>query len=497
MTAIILPVIAYTIYLERSLKENEDLFKQVQENQLEAILFSVNQYSDDIIKGIEYKLRYLDTSDSLTTAVLSSYPGIADIALYDFESQNLQFFSERGDSAVQQVESMIEKKPELIEKLILYKKSGFTKLQPMEPIAGDTYNYLLMIVGEESQWKLAILLINPVDFIELFLASKMHQITKDQYIITARHSVDKQLIFATDSFEIPEALAKPFWLLPNYELGIVGKGDSIQSVSRERRSLNKISVIALGVFLLVGFILIARNIRKEMQLAQMKSDFASSVSHEIRTPLALINMFAETLLLNRVKTEEKKREYYEIISKETARLKNIVNKILNFSQLESEKRTFELMEESLNDILKETLHTYSFHLENKGFTFTVDYQDNLPHILCDREALIEAIINLIDNAIKYSGEERQIKLLTGLQDRMAYIAVQDFGIGIDAAKQKLIFDKFFRVTHGDVYHVQGAGLGLSIVKQIMDAHEGRIELESKPGKGSTFKLLFPKNKTAK
>jgi two-component system phosphate regulon sensor histidine kinase PhoR len=204
-------------------------------------------------------------------------------------------------------------------------------------------------------------------------------------------------------------------------------------------------------------------------------------------------MFAETLEMGRVKTEEKKKEYYTIISKESNRLGRIVNTILNFSKMEAGKRKFNFAKEDLNEVIIQVYQNYNYHLYNKGFDFDYEPGINLPKVMIDREAVSEAIVNLLDNAVKYSGETKFIKMVIGSEIDSVFIEVQDKGIGISEEDQKKVFDKFYRVTSGLVHATKGTGLGLSLVKQIMDAHKGKIILKSKLGEGSSFKLLFPKN----
>ena len=223
----------------------------------------------------------------------------------------------------------------------------------------------------------------------------------------------------------------------------------------------------------------------------MKSDFVSNVSHELRTPLSLISMFAETLEMGRVKTEDKKQEYYSIIHSETNRLTNIVNKVLNFSRMEAGKRRFHLEEADLNEITGNVYNTYCFHLQNNGFEFNFIPVKDLPKANVDQDAISEAIINLIDNAVKYSENNKVVNLKTGKENGFVFVEVEDKGIGISESDQKKIFEKFFRVSTGFVHNTKGTGLGLAISKGIVEAHGGRIWAESEPGKGSDFYFELP------
>jgi len=279
--------------------------------------------------------------------------------------------------------------------------------------------------------------------------------------------------------------------LPDYSLGIVLKGETIQNLARERTVNNLLILLGVDLILLIGLWLIYRNIKKEIQLAQIKSDFVSNVSHEIRTPLALISMFAETLEMDRVAGEDKKKEYYSIIRHESNRLSSIVNKILSFSKMEAGKAKYDLEPTNLTKVVDDILKTYDYHLKSKGFTCEFVPNGNLPLIKTDKNAVSEAVINLLDNAIKYSNGSKEIEVRLGESDNEVFIEVQDHGLGISVEDQKYIFDKFYRVSTGAVHNTKGTGLGLTLVRRIMEAHGGSVKVESQAGVGSCFKLVFP------
>jgi two-component system phosphate regulon sensor histidine kinase PhoR len=228
-----------------------------------------------------------------------------------------------------------------------------------------------------------------------------------------------------------------------------------------------------------------------MELVRLKGGFVSNVSHELRTPLALIRMFAETLSMKRVKTEEKKQEYYETILSESERLTRLINKILNFSRMDAGKKEYRFEPVMLNDVVSAVMNTYASHLQHEGFTPVVQLAENLTEISADREAVSEALINILENAVKYSTDNRYVRIATGRTDGMIYTELEDHGIGIEKHHHKKIFETFYRVSTGLTNNIKGSGLGLSLVSNIMNAHGGKIELESAPGKGSTFRLLFP------
>jgi two-component system phosphate regulon sensor histidine kinase PhoR len=168
---------------------------------------------------------------------------------------------------------------------------------------------------------------------------------------------------------------------------------------------------------------------------------------------------------------------------------------LNFSKIQANKKTYDLKPLSLNDLVDDVLKTYFFHLKDKGFSCELVKEENSKNILGDKDSISEAFINLIDNAMKYSQERRSILIKTGSEGDFCFIEVKDEGMGIAKKHQNEIFDQFYRAPTGDVHNTKGSGLGLTLVKKTMDAHRGKIKVDSAPGKGSSFKLYFPIKKS--
>jgi two-component system, OmpR family, phosphate regulon sensor histidine kinase PhoR len=269
----------------------------------------------------------------------------------------------------------------------------------------------------------------------------------------------------------------------------------VSDLVNERMRSNLLASGLMLFLLVIGLFLIFRNLNKEMRLAQQKTDFVTNVSHELRTPLALISMFAETLMLGRAKNEEKKQEYTELIYKEASRLTTIVNRILNFAKIEANKRTYALANMDAVALLKEIMEDYSHHLRQNGFEYQLEVGEKPIYIEADKDAIYEAVVNLLDNAVKYSTDVKNLKISLLDDGQEIHIAVEDKGMGIPNQKQEAIFDKFYRVTEGDLYTVKGTGLGLAIVKHIMQAHGGDVKVKSELGQGSIFSLVFKKRNT--
>ncbi len=248
----------------------------------------------------------------------------------------------------------------------------------------------------------------------------------------------------------------------------------------------------MTLVLLGGIALALRTASREIRLSQMKTDFVSNVSHELRTPLSSIRVFGEFLKLGRVRDESKICEYGEYIETESRRLTQLINNILDFSKIESGRKTYQFEQMSVEDLVGETLRTFDVQLKQQGFGIIFETpRTPLPQAYVDSDALAQAFINLLDNAVKYSGDAKQLHVRLGLKGEFLTLSVTDHGIGIPREEQAKIFDKFYRVSTGLVHDVKGNGLGLSLVSHIVKAHHGHVTVDSEPGRGSTFTIQLP------
>jgi signal transduction histidine kinase len=245
------------------------------------------------------------------------------------------------------------------------------------------------------------------------------------------------------------------------------------------------------VFLAAGLLIAIRVMMREAKLIREKSDFVSNVSHELKTPLALIRMFAETLELGRVKDRTRAQEYYRIIVAESRRLTQLINNILDFAAIESGQRKYDFVACDPAEIVVEVVENYRAALVNAGFALTVDVTDRAPTANVDREAFAQVIVNLLENAVKYSDAVKEIAVRVYEDDGGVTFEVADRGIGIPYDEQEKIFEKFHRVGNSLVHNVKGSGLGLSLVKEIVAAHGGAVRVASAPGVGSRFTVRLP------
>jgi len=247
----------------------------------------------------------------------------------------------------------------------------------------------------------------------------------------------------------------------------------------------------VAIALIAAMFLAIQATARQMKLSQMKSDFVSNVSHELRTPLSSIRVFGEYMRLGRVEKPEKIREYGEYIEAESRRLTQLINNILDFSRIESAEKKYRFNECDPGAIVTDTVAAFEVPLRERGFNISVDIAPSLPRVCLDRESIAQALVNLIDNAVKYSGDRKEIEVRAFAAGDELRIVIQDHGIGIAASEQKKIFEKFYRVGSGLVHDVKGSGLGLAIVSHIVKAHGGRVEVASAPGEGTRFTIVIP------
>lgn len=283
-------------------------------------------------------------------------------------------------------------------------------------------------------------------------------------------------------------LDRPF---SNWRAGIGLKTTDFEEIGRGSFRHSVAATILVLLVLLCGVALIIRATDREARLAQAKANFVANVSHELKTPLSLLSLFSEILELGRVKNEEKRLEYYRIMRHESRRLNKVIDNILDFSKIEAGRKTYNFADGDMAEVIENVLSSYRYQIDNSGFDVQTNLQRDLPPVSIDRDAMAQAISNLLDNAIKYSPEVKQLSITTDRCGSDLSVEIADRGIGIPPAEQTRIFEKFYRVGNGLVHDVKGSGLGLSLVKHIIEAHKGTISVESDVGKGSRFTILLP------
>jgi|GEM_PF-988773 len=267
----------------------------------------------------------------------------------------------------------------------------------------------------------------------------------------------------------------------------------IEQDERNRRALTVALIVINLVLILSAWFLVYMGRRRESRLTRQKEEFIRNVSHEMKTPLSLIKMFSEILILGRKRDEVTRQEYLGIIFAETERLTFLVNNVLDFSNLERGLQKFCFEEMDLAAMVHKHLEVFDYRIKKDNVRLQVQVEPDLPLIEGDPNALALVLLNLLDNAIKYSAEGRKdvhIRLFAEAED--VVLVVRDHGIGISPQDLPHIFEKFYRSNHLSVRRIRGSGIGLSLVRYIVDAHHGRIEVDSSPEQGTEFTIRFPR-----
>jgi len=502
---ILLPALLFTANEFSSLSSSEQMIAEIYNRQLDAVLFSVNQYAWDVANtwasSIDLSIgneRNIDLNVSLRS-MLEKNRALKGIFISDSTLGKMSYYSmeENISQTRLRLTETLRTEKTLIARLKKFKKSGYRKLEPVllsKPLEQDDVFITLVFIpySAKEEIKFVGMLLDTREFLLSVISPKLREIAGDEFVLGIFEQNVRQPVYTTQAFSLDEIVQKKsIWLFPEHYLGIRLKGQTIEELSRNRFYRNLLLVAILDLLLLTAIWIVYKNIVREIELARMKSDFVSNVSHELKTPLALIRMFSETLELDRVPSEEKKHEYYRVISQETERLTHLVNNILNFSRMEAGRKEYHFQNIDVNEIVKEVLHKYRYHLRQHDFQVRTNLSEKLPSIEADRESISEALLNLIDNAIKYSRDKKYVAVTTGIENGSVFLEVEDKGVGIDLKEREKIFEKFYRVSDGLIHNTKGSGLGLALVKNIMDAHGGKIILDSRVGEGSQFRLYLP------
>jgi signal transduction histidine kinase len=258
-----------------------------------------------------------------------------------------------------------------------------------------------------------------------------------------------------------------------------------------RRGLYSLVFLLIAGILIFGLILTIRSVSHELELARMKSDFVSTVSHEFKSPLTSIRQLAEMLQSGRVPSEERRQKYYDVLLEQSERLALLTDNILSLAKIEEGRAEFTFETTDISVLLTEVVTSIQERVRHEGFDIGLDVKGPIPLLAVDRTALSQAVTNLVDNAIKYSGDSRRISVRASREEQAVAIAVQDFGIGIKKEDIPRLFERFYRGGDELTRAVKGSGLGLTLVREIVAAHRGKVHVQSEPGKGSVFSIRLP------
>ncbi len=401
---------------------------------------------------------------------------------YDYREAVNSFLNEIKE--INEVEILIQKVISIINKLIPVRKVGYFAVGKDDKFILLTHNNLEEFIDKKINLNIESFLQNN------FLPFSIPNSTE----IAANESLKNLPIFN----ELDIKLLYPIKSTVNKLFGILVLGEKKSNAKFSIDDIDLLNTIVFEVSVSIERIklqeeLFLEKIENERlaDLNEMKSFFVSSVSHDLKTPLTSIKMFAEILKSSKNITNEKFDQYLEIIEGESNRLTRLIDNVLNYSKIERGIKEYHFEKNNLNSIAEEVFKSTEYLLKIQNFTSEFIFHKVPLIINADKDSIIEAIINIISNSLKFSKENKSIKVTTTKKQNFAVIEIEDKGVGISEEDIENLFIPYFQSKQLKADELTGAGLGLTIVKNIIDAHQGKIEVVSTIGEGSTFKLLFP------
>lgn len=358
-------------------------------------------------------------------------------------------------------------------------------------INGESYLFSLVAGNHQDQW----VLILDTDYI---LNNIVHQsiLGKANESNFFWHVTDVNGGLLLKSEYIPENVSPVYNVfpsnLPSWSLTLYPETSGLfDSMFRPGAGIFLYIFIAIVIILACGLIFTLQTVNNELHLSKMKSYFISTVSHEFKSPLTSIRQMAEMLVHDRVPSAERQRKYYVSILKQSERLSHLIDNILDFSKMEEGHKLFHFEKADIIPVVRAIVESFQEHTAGQGFHINLTIPEPFPDVVFDQEAIEQVMHNLLDNACKYSGDSREIEVHLLSKGNKIIISVNDNGVGIRKEDQDKIFSRFYRAGDELTQSVKGSGIGLTIVKQLVEAHHGEITVESSPGKGSTFTVRLP------
>jgi signal transduction histidine kinase len=296
----------------------------------------------------------------------------------------------------------------------------------------------------------------------------------------------------TENWKRPFVATEIGEVLPHWEVALYLSNPGQITESARLVTLTLVLLIALALAaILAGGYFVAADTRRQLALAQKKTDFVSNVSHELKTPLTSIRMFADLLAEGRVKEPEKRDRYLRIISGESERLTRLVNNVLDFARLERNRKVYEMREVDLHPVVERIWEAESGRLREAGFSVNWEASSGPYPMVCDTDSVSQVLVNLLANAEKYATRRREITLRTGLENGWFFAEVLDRGPGVPRGLEEKIFDAFFRADDSLASGAQGSGLGLTLARRIARDHGGDVTCAIREGGGTIFRFRIP------
>ncbi|MBN2761689.1 MAG: GHKL domain-containing protein [Bacteroidales bacterium] len=360
------------------------------------------------------------------------------------------------------------------------------------PVNSGELQALYLTVESNNGTQSCLVLDFPV-YMKILSKKLIREIDPDSTINIKIEDINGNLVFSRVitqetgylTFTFPDNLPKWKLFLSENRPGF------ITTLMKAGRGIYLFAFILIVLLMLLGFVFILYTLNVEIRLNKLKSEFISNVSHELKSPLTSIRMMTEMLHYKRVENDKRKAEYYSAMLEESQHLSHLIDNILDFSRIDEDRKKYEFDDLDLDKLTREFIKSISEMIRGTGFKVNYSCTDKVPVIRADRNAILQVLYNLVDNAIKFSRAYRQIDINLVSKDSEIQLSVKDYGIGISAKDQEKIFERFYRCKETLLLGIRGSGIGLAIVKRIVEDHGGHLTVESKPGEGSTFTVRFP------
>lgn len=290
----------------------------------------------------------------------------------------------------------------------------------------------------------------------------------------------------------PEATASVAFPFPGWRIAARSRGPTYEQLSRRQFALGVVQQILVLALLVGGGVVAARAWLRQTELIRLKSDFLSNVTHELQSPITSIQLYAELLRSGRLADRSEIEDCGAHVEREAARLRQLVANILDFAKMDAGRKAYRFLETDLIALTRSVLDTFDGRVARAGLAVRIEPpRETLPRVVADPDALAQVLANLLDNAVKYSRAGGTITVRFASSAETASVAISDEGVGIAPDEHERIFERFHRVGEGLEHDAKGSGIGLSIVRHVVEANHGRVTVESEPGSGSTFTVTLP------
>ena len=447
----------------------------------EKVGMTLAKAEDDLLAGVQALAARPDFSPRLVDEWRSGRPLVARVYLLDRGGRVMYPSSPSPDDA------------ELVARVTAEVPQGLWDRGGRRRLAAGDKSVLAAVIRTASGAPVLVALCRDSDTLRRELLEPTLAGLEGKSVVAVLDGTDRT-VYASGPLEGAERVATaslgdvlPAWRIAFYQPA----GASPRDAVRRQAALFTGAFVLLLVVIVLGLVASYRLVRRESEMARLKADFVANVSHDLKTPLSLIRMFGETLEMNRITDEPTRREYYGVITRESERLTRLIDNVLDFSRIESGRQRYDVAPSAVEPVVQEVLEAFRHPLAQGGFKVDVDVEADLPEVPMDPEAISQALGNLVDNAIKYSGERRRIGVSARRVGDEVRLSVEDEGVGIPAAETSRIFEKFYRVGRSETQGRRGSGVGLTLVKHVVEAHGGRVTVESHPDRGSRFTLHLP------